>query len=391
MKVLQVHNRYRFRGGEDAVFEGTIRLLNDHGVNAISFEKSSQGMEQGLARKVQALFSGIYSPQAAREMTALLQVERPDVVHVHNLFPLLSPSVLPACRKQGVPVVMTCHNFRLICPIGVHFRRGKVCEECRGGHELRCVFNNCRDNSFESTAYGVRSMLTRMSGLFKNNVTRFIAISEFLKRRLVEAGFPAERIDVVFNTVPIPESCADAGQGAYAAFTGRLSEEKGIETLLEAAALLPDVPVKIGGTGPIESALMALAPDNVEFVGMLDKPGLAAFYRNARALIVPSVWFETFGLVAAEAMANGVPVIASRIGALPELLRDGETGFLFEAGDPRDLAAKIRLLWDDADRARRMGAAGRERALKEFNEDTHFRRLAAVYERAIEMSKTGNA
>ncbi len=391
MKVLQVHNRYRFRGGEDAVFENTLRLLKAHGMEACSFERSSQDMAGGLPRKVQAVFSGIYSPAAARDMAACLAAERPDVVHVHNLFPLLSPSVLTACRKAGIPVVMTCHNFRLICPIGVHFRQGKVCEECRGGREHRCILNNCRDSRFESAAYGMRNLLTRKLGLFKNNVTRFIAISEFLKGRLTEAGYAEDRIDVVYNTIALPETGVDAAQGAYAAFTGRLSEEKGIETLLAAAAALPDVPVKIGGVGPIEDKLKAMAPANVEFVGMLDKPGLAGLYRNARCLIVPSVWFETFGLVAAEAMAHGVPVIASRMGALPELVRDGETGFLFEAGNAEDLSVKIRTLWNDAALATRMGGAGRARAGQEFDELTHFRRLAAVYEKAIATHRNGIA
>jgi len=389
MKVLQVHNRYRYRGGEDAVFEGTLRLLHAHGVDAAPFEKTSQDIQDTFLQKLQAVFTGIYSPSSGREMAQVLAAERPDVVHIHNLFPLLSPSVLAACRKAGVPVVMTCHNFRLICPIGVHFRSGHVCERCLDGREYWCMLKNCRGSRLESMAYAMRGMMTRRFGLFKNNVTCFIAISDFLKRRLVAQGYPENRIDVVYNTVAVPDSAAEAAQGAYMAFTGRISEEKGVDTILAAAAQLPDIPFRIGGVGPLYDTMKAAAPTNVVFAGMLDPAGLSDFYRCARAVLVPSVWHETFGLVAAEAMANGIPVIASRMGALPELVKDGETGFLFEAGNPADLAEKIQRLWNDAALAGRMGHAAYEHARREFHEDVHFARLMDVYNKAVALAKTG--
>jgi len=371
------------------VFEGTLRLLRAHGAEAASFEKASQDIQNTFAQKLQAVFTGIYSPASGREMAQVLAQERPDVVHIHNLFPLFSPSVLVACRKAGVPVVMTCHNFRLICPIGVHFQNGAVCERCAGGREYWCMMKNCRGNRLESVAYAMRGAMTRLFGLFKNNVTCFIAISDFLKQRLMAEGYPEDRIEVVYNTVAIPETASDAARGEYIAFTGRLSEEKGVDTLLAAAARLPDVPVRVGGVGPMYDVLKAAAPVNVEFVGMLDKAGLADFYRRARCIIVPSVWFEAFGLVAAEAMANGIPVVASRMGALPELVQEGKTGFLYESGNPVDLADKLQRLWKDSAMADRMGRDAREHARREFHEDVHFKRLMQVYEKAIALSKQG--
>ena len=285
MKVLQVHNRYRFRGGEDAVFENTVALLRAHGVTVATLDKSSDAIGGSFISKALAVATGVYSPAAARAMGALLQQERPDIVHTHNLFPLLSPSVLVACRRAGVPVVMTVHNYRMSCPIGVHFRDGAVCEECRGGREYRCAANNCRGNMQESGAYALRGWVSNRLGLFKNNVTRFVAISAFLKDFLVAEGFPADRIDVVHNAITLPSTAAHAGDGRYVAFCGRLSEEKGIPTLLEAARQNPDIPVRIAGNGELRDALQRDAPPNVTFAGLLDRDALAALYELRKLLV----------------------------------------------------------------------------------------------------------
>jgi glycosyltransferase involved in cell wall biosynthesis len=224
----------------------------------------------------------------------------------------------------------------------VHFREGAVCEECRGGREYRCAVNNCRGSLQESTAYALRGWVANRLGLFKNNVTRFVAISAFLKDFLVAEGIPAGRIDVVQNAITLPATPAQAGAGSYMAFCGRLSEEKGIPILLEAARQNPDIPIRIAGTGELREALERDAPANVRFLGQLDRNALAAHYRGARAQLVPSVWHETFGLVAAEAMGHGIPVIASRMGGLQGLFVDGESGLLFAPGDAQNLAAKMR-------------------------------------------------
>ncbi len=391
MKVLLVHNRYRFRGGEDAVVENTLQLLQDHGVEARLFDKASADIPSSLPGKIGAVFSGIYSRAAAAEMAVLIRQFRPDVVHAHNLYPLLSPSVPAAARRAGVPVVMTCHNYRLVCPIGVHFVRGAICERCAGGREYWCLLRNCRENRFESAAYALRNTATRMLGLFKRNVTVYIAISEFVKQRLAAAGFSEDRIEVLYNMISRPDTPADAGVGRYAAFTGRLSAEKGVETFLQAAARLPEIPVKIGGVGPLEATLKRDAPSNVVFTGALDMAGLAEFYRNAAFVVVPSVWHEAFGLVAAEAMSHGIPVIAARNGALPELLEEDEAGLLFAPGDAADLADKMRLLWGNPQRRRAMGLAGRERAERLFSARAHFDRLTAIYGRAIELIRNNAA
>jgi len=381
MKVLQVHNRYRLRGGEDAVYDATARLLQDRGVETLLLTRDSAEMN-GLLAKASAFFTAVYSPASRRAMTALLARERPDVVHVHNLYPLLSPAVLAACGASSVPVVMTVHNYRLICPIGVHYRPDGICQRCAGGHEYWCAIRNCRDSRQESAAYAFRNAGARLLGLYRRNVTQYIAISAFLRDKLAESGIPATQITVVPNMVPAtPLMPREAGD--YVAFCGRLSEEKGVEVLLAAARGLPEIPVRIAGDGHLRAQLEANAPANVQFVGALRGETLAEFYRGARLVVVPSVWWETFGLVAVEAMMHGAPVVASRIGALAEIVQDGVNGQQFTPGDPGDLARVLRDLWANPAECQRLGAAGRAHAENEYNPDVHFERLMAVYQQAM--------
>jgi glycosyltransferase involved in cell wall biosynthesis len=383
MKILQVHNRYRFRGGEDVVFENTIAALRARGLDVAAFERSSNDLPAGLPGKLRAVAAGVYSPAAAREMRHCLERERPDLVHIHNLYPLLSPSILDACARSGIPVVMTCHNFRLTCPIGTHFIRGQICTQCRDHSPWRCLFRNCRDNRLESAAYALRAAAAAQFRWFQRGVSRFIAISHFLRSHLAAAGLPADRIHVVPNMCPAPAAATDPGVGEYLLFCGRLSPEKGLDTLLAAARLVPEVPLVIAGEGPLKDTLAAAAPPSVRFAGLLQRDELATLYRGARAFIAPSVWYETFGLVVAEAMGHGLPVIASRIGALPELIEDHRTGLLFTPGNAEELAQHLRACWADPDRCRRLGAAGRAKAMTEFSEARHVDRLLEIYAIAI--------
>lgn len=382
MKILQVHNHYRFRGGEDNMFEHICAILREKSHAVETFERRSDSVE-GLAGKLLAVGSSIYSARAKRDFVKLLDRFQPELVHIHNVFPLISPSILEACAAREIPVVMRCPNYRLICPTGLHLRNGKACNLCAGGREYMCALTNCRANLFESTAMGLRGILVRMHGLFQKHVGVFIPPSEAVKQRLIAAGFPASRIMVVPNTVSIPETACDPAAGEYVAFAGRLSEEKGVETLLAAAALLPDIPFVIAGTGALQRTLQPLAPANVQFVGQLHRAGLDAFYARARICVVPSVWHEAFGLVAAEASAMGLPVVASRMGALPEIVDEGETGLLFESGNGDDLARQLKELWASPDRCREMGKAGREKVRREYAHDVYYGRLMGVYERAL--------
>jgi glycosyltransferase involved in cell wall biosynthesis len=235
----------------------------------------------------------------------------------------------------------------------------------------------------ESVAFAARSTMTRSLGLFKKHVNVFAPPSKFVKSRLVAAGFPENRIKVVPNMVPVPRISGDAAEGQYIALAGRFSEEKGIETLLEAAKRLPHVPVRIAGEGPLSAKLRAMAPSSVTFTGQLTRDALGEFYANARACVVPSRWYEAFGLVAAEAMSYAIPVIATNMAGLAEIVDHGTTGFHFTSDNAAELAGYIDQLWSDPRLARSLGVAGRKKVEREYSEQTYYLRLMGMYQDAL--------
>jgi len=386
MKVMQVINQHRFRGGADVMAERTAALLTRNGHESILLSRDSRVLGRGAVGKARAFVSGMYSRAGRRFMVSSLRAHRPDLVHIHDVYPFFSPWVLRDCRREGVPVVMTCHDFRLTCPAATHLCGSAVCELCLGGHESWCVLRNCRASRWESLGYALRSAVARKWRLFLDNVTAYITPTEFVKGRLVAAGFPEQRITAVPNMIDVPESGVDPSVNQYVAYVGRITPEKGISTLL-ASAEMTGLRVRIAGDPSPMPELVKKAPANVEFLGPLCREDVETLYRSARFLVLPSLWFETFGLVAAEAMSHGVPVIASNMGGLPEVVDDGATGFLFEAGNPEDLANKMRVLWSDPALCRRMGQTAREKVTREYSEDTHYGRLMVVYETAIRTAK----
>lgn len=388
MNVLQLYSRKRgVSGGEESVIELLGSILEEHGHQTSSLSRSSCEIEGSLVRKISAALSGVFNPFAYRSMLHRLRVERPDIVHVHNVYPWFSPSVLIACRHERIPVILHIHSHILTCPTWYHFREGRVCEECIGGYEYRCVLKDCRDDIFESTAYALRSAVARRFRLFHDNVNVLIALTPFTKWRLLQAGFREDQIVVLPNPTSVRETDEGKPSGKYVAFAGRVSPEKGVDTFLAAAARMPDVPFKVAGDGPLLSGMIAKAPGNVEFLGKLGFDELQAFYRGARVLVVPSLGFELFGMVAVDAMALGVPVIASRTGGLPYVVEDGITGLLFEPGDPQALLNKIRRMWGDAEICRRMGEAGRQKVIRKYSQDVFYRNLMVAYQAAIQRAR----
>jgi len=390
VKVLQVYNEQRSRfGGEPTVIDATMRVLLQNGHETRLVMKSSRPLENSILKRMNAFWGGVYNISAYREMRRLIEKDRPDVVHVHSVYPMFSPSILVACRRKNVPVVMTVHSHNLTCPTWYHLYKGRVCEDCVGGHEYRCVIKNCRNNILESSAYALRSSVARRFRLFHDNVSVLIALTPFAKAKLLQAGFRDDQVAVVPNPGSVREAAVDPSAGKYVAFAGRISSEKGIDTLLAAAAQMPDVPFKVAGDGPALLEMKGNAPRNVEFVGRLGSDELNEFYARSRILAVPSVWFEQFPMVVLEAMARALPVVGSRIGGLPEIIEEGLTGSLFEPGNPEDLVRQVRRLWEDPQLCRQMGIAGRQKVMREYTEDAYFHNLMAVYQAAIQRSRKG--
>jgi glycosyltransferase involved in cell wall biosynthesis len=390
LKIFQVYNEQRSRfGGEPAVVDTTMRVLAQNGHEPRLVMKSSRVLENSVLKRMNAFWSGVYNIRSYYEMRRALAKDRPDIVHVHSVYPMFSPSVLVACRRANVPVVMTVHSHNLTCPTWHHLYKGRVCEDCVGGHEYRCVLKNCRNNILESSAYALRSGVARRFRLFHDNVNVLIVMTPFAKEKLLQAGFREDQVAVVPNPSPARDIDAIPFAGKYVAFAGRVSQEKGVHTLLAAAAQMPDVPFKVAGDGPVLSEMMAQAPRNAEFLGRLGRDELHELYGGSRIFVVPSVWFEQFPVVVLEAMARGLPVVASRIGGLPEIIEDGITGALFEPGNPESLMQHVRRLWEDPELCQRMGIAGRQKVMREYTEDTYFHNLMAVYQEAIQRSRKG--
>jgi glycosyltransferase involved in cell wall biosynthesis len=384
VRVLQVFNQYRsLFNGEQAVVERTEEMLARKGVPIRTLIKSSRDLSPGLAGKAYAFASGIYNSQSATEILREVKEFGADIVHAHNVYPLFSPSIFRALSKHRIPVVLSLHNQQLTCPRADHLRDGKVCDTCLSSSALNCGIRNCRGNRLESWAYAIRSQAARKMGLFRNHVTRFIALTEFAKTRLVQAGFDEDQIRVLPNMAPGPHDAVRPEENKYVAFAGRLSAEKGIPTLLKAAEQLPDIQFRLAGAGPEEAQYRDLAGANVTFVGKLEGDEMPEFYRQARVVVLPSNNYEMCPLVIGEAMSHGVPVVATRIGGIPELVDEGETGLLFEPNDSGGLAAAISTIYESETLCRTMGTAAWNTARTRFSEDRYFQLLTEIYEGAI--------
>ncbi len=387
MKLLQVYNKYRsLFNGEDTIVEQTTHLVEKHGGEVRVMLRSSRDIDTGLIGKTSAFLSGIYSRRAYQDMKRVLREDRPDVVHVHNLYPLFSPSILVACRRANVPVVVSIHNQQMTCPKSDHLYRGKICERCIGGNEYNCVLQNCRGNFFESIAYATRSLVARKMQFFHNNVTLLIALSQFAKRRLIEAGFRDEQIVVLPNMVRLGSQPVESDKGRYVAFAGRMSPEKGVETLLAAARELPEIKVRLAGGGPTETQLRSKSPPNVRMLGLLKSEAMESLYRGARFFVLPSRSYEMCPLVILEAMSHGLPIITSRLGGQAELVEDGVTGFLFDPNDPQDLGQKMKRFWEDPELCRQFGSAGFAKVQSQYGEETYYGRLCDIYDQAISLT-----
>jgi glycosyltransferase involved in cell wall biosynthesis len=382
LRVLHAYNRHRSGGGATKATIALVALSRGHGLEVEVFERSSRNLPANALGHLQAGFSAFIPGPSVREFKIMLRQFKPDLVHAHELFPLVSPWILPACGAENIPVVMTCNDYHLTCPARNHVRNGVICTECVDAGVFRSVVHNCRGKRIESVTMAAYCAMVEKLGLYLANVTHFIAPSEFTRDWLIRhANIDSARITATPSLVDIPECAADPARGRYAAFAGRFVPEKGIDVLL-AAAELCGVPVELSKN---EASFVTVdLPGTVKVSVDNTSEEVEAFYRGARMVVVPSVWFETFGLVAAEAMALGIPVIASRIGALAELIDHGVDGLLFEPGNRRDLAEKMRSLWENPEMCRDMGRRAREKAFRLWRPEAHMERTLSVYEAALE-------
>lgn len=382
--IALVHNAYGKMSGEEMAVENLSALLEKRGVIVHRFSRSSAEIDDRLSRKVAAFFSGIYNPFTKRNFGKFLQEKRPDIVHIHNLYPLISPSILPVCKSFGVPVVMTVHNFRLVCPNGLLMSKGEICHRCLGGREYWCILRNCEEDIFKSTGYALRMAAARVLRRYWDNVDHFICLSEFQKNILVNEGLPADRVSVLANPLSLSKSLGDDSvRGGYVAYVGRISPEKDIFTLIAAARTLFDIPFKFAGDYHRMPEVLKHKSDNCEFLGQLNAQEIASFYANARMVVFATRCYEGFPSVLLEAMSHSLPIICSRIGGLPEIVEAGVNGLLYEPGNVVELAERIQTLWDNPDLCRKFGEEGRQNLKDMYDTEKMVDRLMGIYDQVI--------
>lgn len=382
MKILVAHNRYQGRGGEDVVFEAEVDLLRAAGHSVETLTVSNEAINS-LAARITTTLSIADNAEGKRAAAEAIDRFRPDVVHVHNFFPLLSPAVFDLCRQKRVPAVVTLHNYRTICTGGMLLREGRICHKCLDHGHLWGVAHRCYRGSLPgsiASAYMIAQHQRR--GTWTRPGLRLIALTQFAKTLFAQAGFDADRIDVKPNFMADPGEPDPATPRTGLLYVGRLSREKGVGVLLEAVAGT-GVPLRVVGEGPERVALEARAPGHVTFLGGLSRGEVLWEMTNAQALVVPSLWYEGFPMVVVEAYARGTPVIASEIGALAEVVTAGKTGALVPPGDAAALRQRIGEVLGAADLTAAWGRAARAAYLELYAPDENRRLLEAIYTRAV--------
>jgi len=410
MHVLHVNKFFYEKGGTERYFFSVSRALEKRGHTVSHFsmrhpdnlespfapffvsEKRYSGRGARLD-DIPAGLSFIRSGEAARSLKRLLEKSRPDVAHLHNIYHQITPSIIPVLRRAGVPVVMTLHDYKLICPNYSLFDGTAYCYRCRGRRFYRAAATRCHEGSFaKSLLLSVEAYWQKRTRVY-DGVRFFLAPSRYIRDAFIAEGFSADRVVHLAPFVPEDDPAMDSSSGAsvldalpkkYIVYFGRLSPEKGLVMLLDAVARLMRVPLVVCGDGPLRSALEERAREaksRVQFTGYLEKPVLRAVVGRANAVVLPSESPENAPYTVLEAMAMGVPVIVSNMGGLPELVGRGG-GVVFTVGDAADLAAKIYEFWEDGSLAGEIGRCGRRVVTEQLTEKRHVDDLVRIYEKA---------
>lgn len=404
MKVLLAHNNYRVQGGAEVFYHEVGRVLSEQGHEVACFsamdEKASTTWStyfppvtrynQGsLATKAIGFPSMVYSRAAKAAMERLIQDFKPDIIHAFAIYIQLTPSILDAARQAGVPVVMSCNDYKHICPSYKLFHHGHLCEDCNGGQFYHAALNRCSHNSMAySVASAVEAYVHQALNIYRKNVHTFLFASEFMAHKTEQFwGSETFRWKMLRNPFDAAQYCAESSLGGYALYFGRLIDEKGVNVLLDAAALTPEIPVMIVGDGPELPALQAQAErlklDNVKFLGAKWGAELNTVLQGCRFVVVPSLWHENFPYVILQAFAMGKPVVGSNRGGIPELVEHGQRGLIYEATNPEALAAAMLELMQDETKTWKMGEEAKRYANAEFNDAHFYERLMQIYNEVL--------
>jgi len=407
MRILIANTRHYAYGGDSAYAFALADALRNAGHEVAFFAMAGEknvpdpnedlfvsyidfrelNRKKSLSTGVRVLGRSIFSVEAATKFNKLVERFQPDVLHLQNIHAHLTPSIIFAARKQGLPVVWTLHDYKLMCP-NSHFlidASGAVCESCRPGRYHWAVAKKCKKGSVMASAMASLEAYAHWIGGVPRKVNTYLAPSRFLANKLLEHGWPADRVQHVPNFIDAGPAVSRQSDGDYFLFVGKLEALKGIDTLLSAAAQVPHIPLRLVGgcDDPAIQARLDSLPPNVEHLGVQPRERVRELLAGARALVLPSVCYENQPMTILEAFAAGLPVIGSRIGGIPELVVDGERGLLFEAGDARGLAEAMWRLHDDVGAARAMGRGGRYYVTRHHSVERHVATVSEIYRNAI--------
>ncbi|NMG11028.1 glycosyltransferase [Brasilonema sp. UFV-L1] len=390
MRILILHNRYQIGGGEDVTMQTEKALLEANGHSVALLEVDNDNITSPL-EKVKAAVNAIYSLSSKQLVLAEIAKFQPDVVHIHNFFPLLSPSVHYACQEAGVPVVQTLQNYRLFCLNSYFFREGKVCEDCFGKFfAWSGVVHGCyRGSKTGSVVVGAMQSVHRIIQTWDKVVDVYITVTEFARHKYIQGNLPASKLVVKPNFL-YPDPKQGKGQGNYALFVGRLSPEKGLKTLFLAwEKLAGKIPLKIVGEGPLSDEVASTAQrlTDVEWLGKQPKTRVLDLMKDAQVLIFPSLWYEGFPLVIVEAYAVGLPVIASNLGSQSSLIEHGRTGLHFRPGDPEDLVAQVEWVLTHPIALAQMRQETRAEFEAKYTAEINYQMLMDIYKRVVNCKK----
>lgn len=395
MKIALVHNTYQWPGGEDIVVKQEQDLLRSAGHQVLEYRRSNLEIANDtLVRQIKLAQRAIWSSDTYQGFRALLRQEKPDVVHVHNTFVMISPSIHWACAAENVPVVQTLHNFRLFCPQGTFLRNGKICEECREHSLLRSLAYGCYHGSrFATGAAALVSATHRWAGTWSHKIDCYIVVSQFARKKFEQGGLPPEKLFVKPHFV-YPDPGPRTSRGDYVLFVGRFTPEKGLPTVLSAwKQIKTRVPLMIVGDGPLRESLEGqaaqLSHGRVIFRGHLPRDETLAAVKGAKVLLCASECYEQGPATILEAYACGVPVIAPALGPIDEVVDAELTGLLFQAGNAAQLAEKIEWALLHEEHLEDMGRRARARYESDYSGEKNYARLLEIYERAI--SSRGHA
>ncbi len=387
MKILQLHNRYQIIGGEEGVVQAEHQLLTQNGHQVQQLEVTNDRISGPIA-KLNAAIGAIYSRKSRQQVLREIQTFQPDLVHVHNFFPLLSPSIYDACLQLHIPVVQTLHNYRLICPKAMLFRDNQICEVCVGKpFALQGVRSGCYRSSRPETAI-VATMLAfhQARGTWRDRVSAYIALTEFQKQKLIQGGLPAHKIHVKPNFIDLPEQVNIPSRENFVLFVGRLAEEKGVALLIEAYIQDPNLPpLKLVGDGPLMRVLKtkvftAGMTDRITFLGRQEKSQVLDLMHRAQVLVFPSIWYEGFPLTLAEAFACGLPAIVPNLGSMAEIVEPGVTGFHFTPQSSVDLLKTLQIALANPTQLSQFSQQAKKTYQTHYTGKTNYDRLMSIYQ-----------